>query len=602
MRVLATIFLVIGILFAASADPAAAATLAVPGSYSTIAKAIAASKNGDVIVIAPGTYKENLSLKSGVRLSGSGMGVTIIDGRAKGTVIYVTGAATPSTIIEDLTITNGKATNGGGIKLGPENECQVRRVEFLANVATNRGGGLYIDVTSRATIEYCYFTANRAKNGGAIYCQTSFSTFRFNVIYDNIATVNGGGFFGAFDCSEIYNNTFDGNSAPGLGANIALTSVASTKFYRNILSNGEDGFGLWQSGGKLTNECNVIWQNEAGDMSGAAPPAPNTIFNVDPLYCDPDNKDFHLQGPSPAALIDCREPADFIGALPVNCNFLEPTQACCYPEGVCNDLIVSECVAQGGTPQGEGTSCEDANCEPPPPPTQACCFEDGSCFDVTVEDCVSEDGVPQGEGSTCETASCPVPPAAQACCFADGSCQEVLAEGCEGLGGTPQGDGTSCETVECPQPPPTEQACCFGNGTCADLVPASCEEFGGTPQGNGTSCASVSCPQPPPTPQACCFHVGTCADMLVEDCIAALGLPQGPGTTCATTSGCENLGACCLHNGICIAQTEVGCANQGGIFQGVGVRCRDANCSVDSAHKETATQEKSWGAIKGIFR
>jgi predicted outer membrane repeat protein len=515
MRALATVFVVIGILVAATREPAAAATLNVPGSYTTIAKAITASKSGDVIVIAPGTYKENLSLKSGVTLRGAGMGVTIIDGRAIGTVIYVTGAATPSTIIEDLTVTNGKNTNGAGIKLGPENECQVRRVEFRSNVATNRGGGLYLDVNSRATIEYNFFVENRAKSGGAIYCQTSFSTFRFNVIYDNVATVNGGGFYGAFDCSDIYNNTIDGNQSPGNGANVALASPASTKFYRNILTNGEDGFGLWQSGGTLTNSCNVIWQNESGQMSGASPPVPNTIFNVDPLYCDYAIKDFHLQGPSPAALVDCKEPADFVGALPVNCNFLEPTQACCYPEGVCNDLTVDECVAQGGTPQGEGTSCEDVTCEPPPDPTQACCFADGTCFDVTVAECVSEDGVPQGEGSTCE---------------------------------------------------------------------------------------SASCPPPPPTPQACCFHVGSCADLLEADCIAAGGLPQGPGTNCATTPDCENLGACCLDDGSCIAQTAQGCTAQGGVFQGVGVRCRDAHCVAERTLKHAATESKTWGGIKRIYR
>jgi large repetitive protein len=52
----------------------------VPGSYSTIQAAIDAASNGDLILIAPGTYAENLLMYKPVRLQGYGASSTVING------------------------------------------------------------------------------------------------------------------------------------------------------------------------------------------------------------------------------------------------------------------------------------------------------------------------------------------------------------------------------------------------------------------------------------------------------------------------------------------------------------------------------------------
>ena len=49
-------------------------------------------------------------------------------------------------------------------------------------------------------------------------------------------------------------------------------------------------------------------------------------------------------------------------------------EACCFPDGSCEDLDPVECETQGGTPQGPGTGCVNM--------TIACCLPDGSCMDV----------------------------------------------------------------------------------------------------------------------------------------------------------------------------------------------------------------------------
>lgn len=48
---------------------------------------------------------------------------------------------------------------------------------------------------------------------------------------------------------------------------------------------------------------------------------------------------------------------------------------------------------------------------PPPPEPQACCFNDGSCQFILAADCTAQGGHPQGNGTTCDTVNCDVVPA-----------------------------------------------------------------------------------------------------------------------------------------------------------------------------------------------
>jgi hypothetical protein len=62
----------------AVASPAQAVGRFVPGDFATIQAAIDASASGDVITVAPGTYTENLTLKSGVDVRGREAARTLI--------------------------------------------------------------------------------------------------------------------------------------------------------------------------------------------------------------------------------------------------------------------------------------------------------------------------------------------------------------------------------------------------------------------------------------------------------------------------------------------------------------------------------------------
>ncbi len=121
--------------------------------------------------------------------------------------------------------------------------------------------------------------------------------------------------------------------------------------------------------------------------------------------------------------------------------------------------------------------------------TGACCFADGSCSVVSDSMCTAQGGSYQGNGTSCTPNNCPQPTGA--CCFSNGTCQVLTATNCASQGGTYQGNGTSCTPNPCPQP---TGACCFTNGTCQVLTQANCTAQAGVYQGDGTSCTLELCP------------------------------------------------------------------------------------------------------------
>ena len=135
----------------------------VPADYATIQGAINASSDGDVIVVAPGTYTSTqdghvVDMKGkAVTLRASGTPEeTIIDGENARRGIAFFNGETDATVIEGFTITNGNATwydyDGNGFE----------------NVWEDEGGGVYF-YQSNPTILNCTIERNTADWGGGIY-------------------------------------------------------------------------------------------------------------------------------------------------------------------------------------------------------------------------------------------------------------------------------------------------------------------------------------------------------------------------------------------------------------------------------------------------
>ena len=77
----------------------------VPDDYGLIQAAIDAADAGDTVSVGPGTYYENLRLKSGVRLQGAGAGETILDGGGRGQNL-IDASLTRGSVVRGFTLRN----------------------------------------------------------------------------------------------------------------------------------------------------------------------------------------------------------------------------------------------------------------------------------------------------------------------------------------------------------------------------------------------------------------------------------------------------------------------------------------------------------------
>jgi len=108
-----TLSVVVGLLAPTTPTASAAATIHVPADHPTIQAAIDAAQDGDVIEIAPGTYRENVVLGKSVTLMAAVYdegdprnNTTALDGSG-GTVVAVPSGVAPGPSLVGLVITNG---------------------------------------------------------------------------------------------------------------------------------------------------------------------------------------------------------------------------------------------------------------------------------------------------------------------------------------------------------------------------------------------------------------------------------------------------------------------------------------------------------------
>jgi hypothetical protein len=201
--------------------------------FATLSAALAASSDGDVILIGPGSFAGGVTVTTDVTIVGSGKGSTNIVGGDPG----VTVSAGADAIVRQLTITG--ATGTGLINHGA---LVFRHGEVTANgtgVPTPDTGG----VLNTGTLTLTDVTVSH--NDG----------------FDTGALKNEGS-------AVILGSAFDNNSAAFNAG--AILNVGNVVFRGGTMSNnGSQGAGSWNMAGSMTIVDSFLSNNSGGNNFGA---------------------------------------------------------------------------------------------------------------------------------------------------------------------------------------------------------------------------------------------------------------------------------------------------------------------------------------------
>jgi hypothetical protein len=266
--------------------------------FASIQRGINAITDGYGVLVAPGTYMENINFNGkNIEVLGEDRETTIIYGNQENIVVrFVTGEDSTA-LISGFTITNGSR----GIACVNNSNPRIEN-----NVITgNAYGG----------------TANSGAKGAGIYVYASSPRIYNNVISNNSVFANenygslGGGLYIYYsDLSLCDNNSIVNNYSDTRGGGVYLHGPSSVSGVNNI---------VW--GNDAPNGSQIYQENEAtsylsyGDIEGGWEGEGN--IDLDPHFCAAFFGDYHLAEGSPC--IGSGLDSANMGALGVGCEFAQ---------------------------------------------------------------------------------------------------------------------------------------------------------------------------------------------------------------------------------------------------------------------------------------
>ncbi|MBI2344141.1 MAG: DUF4215 domain-containing protein [Deltaproteobacteria bacterium] len=240
--------------------------------YCSIQAAVTNAANGDTITIAAGVYTENIvATEKGLILQGADADTTIIDGNLLGRVLFFNSAVSRDVEIDNLTIREGRQTNGAGLFLNLGN-VTINNSKIENNEATaGSGGGLSLPNGS-LTITNTEFSYNKTLTsaGGAFYFGNGTVTIAQTLFHDNQAKL-AGCFYHASGTLSLTDTTLDNNSALDSHGCMYHGTGDLTLDVVSLTNNSAGAFGAFFNGtGIVTISNTVIEANQAasGNFGG----------------------------------------------------------------------------------------------------------------------------------------------------------------------------------------------------------------------------------------------------------------------------------------------------------------------------------------------
>ncbi len=323
MKFTGSIILFTVLILMASSGLGLSATIRVPEEFPALQDAIKAARNGDTVLVGPGTYRlffDNLVIPEGkfTLRSSAGPVKTKIMGRGNRAVITIQQRS--QVVIDGFTITTESESDmpsvaGGGIHCGAGSAPVIKHNIIMGNRAMF-GAGIFCDTQSTPVIEGNLFAKNSAKtSGGAIFTDHARAIIRGNRFHQNSSGSTGGAIGCNRDSSRIYNNILWENRSDFGGA-ISCDRAATWIYNNTIVSNkAAKGGGIMIDRGSV-RLCNLIlFRNSRGDLflkgTGTAGRPQfsdlqtrnfagiNGNISADPKFVDLSSGNFHLLPDSP---------------------------------------------------------------------------------------------------------------------------------------------------------------------------------------------------------------------------------------------------------------------------------------------------------------
>jgi hypothetical protein len=204
-------------------------TVSISGtSYSTIAEAIAAASDGDVIDIT-GTHTGSFNISKSITLRGTDPTTDIIQAAAtqgaatsRVIAIYQPSSQSVNLSVENLTIKNGNTTS----------------------ISDKRGGGIYVNQNYNGllSITNCIIEENKGSEGGAIASLGCDVTITNSSIKNNTGTSNGGGLIFTVNAGN-----------PDMQVTISKSLITG--------NSGTNGGGMYINGNNGNNNIDVTLEN-----------------------------------------------------------------------------------------------------------------------------------------------------------------------------------------------------------------------------------------------------------------------------------------------------------------------------------------------------